>query len=248
MRYYSSTAGLMTLAGGITSVATSLQVNSVTGLPASYPYTLILDPGISSEEIVQVTAAAGTTLTVTRGFDGTTAQAHSLGAQVIHGFTAQDAREAQEHAAASTNVHGLAGGSAVVGTTTNQTLTNKTLTSPFMSNANLSGTTVTQDLVSGGNITGVNTLGQTAGGHRRRHVAQFTPGNTDASGYVTITHGAGFTPAMVIVTPRAATTLGYLIGADNYTSTTVRLRFGNWSAGGLLVSGATGTLHVECVE
>ena len=65
-RYYSSTAVDTTLTGPITNVATSMVVASVSGWPTSYPYTVILDEGTATEEIVSVTAAAGTTLTVTR--------------------------------------------------------------------------------------------------------------------------------------------------------------------------------------
>lgn len=125
LRYYAN-APATTLGASCSNSATSIQVNSVTGFPIQYPYTLILDRGTASEEAVSVTNASGTTLTVTRAIDGTTAFSHSLGAAVEHGVTAQDIREANAHVNASTAVHGLAG--AVVGTTDTQALTNKDLT------------------------------------------------------------------------------------------------------------------------
>lgn len=132
LRYYAN-APATTLANSCTSGATSIVVTAITGFPVSYPYTLILDRGLATEEVVSVTAGAGTTLTVTRGYDSTTAFAHSAGASVQHGFSAIDPREANAHVNASSGVHGLSG--TVVGTTDTQTLTNKTLTDPRVSGA-----------------------------------------------------------------------------------------------------------------
>lgn len=132
-RYYSSTAQATTLNGGISNSATSIVVNATTGFPTSYPYTLILERDTVNEEVVKVTAAAGTTLTVVRGQDGTSGVSHANAATVVHGVSAQDFTEPQNHIAASSGVHGLAG--TVVGTTDTQSLTNKTI--------NLASNTVT---------------------------------------------------------------------------------------------------------
>ena len=123
-RQYSSVAVATTLSSTIVAGTTSITVGSVTGWPTSYPYTIIIDPDVAGEEVCTVTAAVGTTLTVTRGVDGSTAAGHNSGAVVKHGVSARDFSEPQVHIDA-TVAHGATG--AVVGTTNTQTLISKTI-------------------------------------------------------------------------------------------------------------------------
>jgi len=161
-RNFSSTAVETSLQSSIPAQSqgasnTSFIVASVSGFP-SVPFTLIVDPDTSKEEIVTVTAASSTTLTVTRGEDSTQAVAHSAGAVVRHGVSGRDFCEEQTHIAArgydvdqaildlanQTHVHGLASGDgSVVGTTKTQTLTNKTLTSPIITGGQVGDTGIT---------------------------------------------------------------------------------------------------------
>jgi len=125
-RRYSNVAADTTLASGATSAATTISVSATTGFPAT-DFILALDADTALQELVLVTAVAGTTLTVVRGYDNTTSVAHSAGAVVRHVHAAIDFKDARDHEAA-TVAHGATG--AVVGTTNTQALTNKDLTSP----------------------------------------------------------------------------------------------------------------------
>ena len=93
-RYYSSTAVATTLSGNINNSTTSITVAALSGYPAQTPFTAIIDPDTASEEVVEVTNVSGTTLTVTRGVDGTSAVSHNAGAVFRHGVSARDFDEA----------------------------------------------------------------------------------------------------------------------------------------------------------
>ena len=198
VRFYSSVAVQTTLTAGITSGATSINVASTAGFPSSFPYTLALDYGIASEELVDVTAAAGLTLTVTRGVDGTSTQAHGSGATVKHVATGRDFADMRTHEEA-TVVHGATG--AVVGTTNTQTLTNKTLTTPTINGGTLSGTLAGAHTLSGAvTLSGGGTLTGTFTSSGATLAGSFA-GTPTFSGAVTLSGGGAlsgtFTGAQV---------------------------------------------------
>lgn len=67
-----------TLNGAIDSAVTSVVVTDASAWPTVYPFTVQVD-----NEKLRVTGRTSNTLTVTRGFDGTTAAAHLTGAAVL---------------------------------------------------------------------------------------------------------------------------------------------------------------------
>jgi len=66
------------LAGAINAAKTTITITSASGFPVSPPFKIRID-----DEVMNVTAIAGTTWTVTRGIDGTTAVPHAVSASVI---------------------------------------------------------------------------------------------------------------------------------------------------------------------
>lgn len=105
-RYYSNQAPLVALTVGVNTSAVTLTVPATTGYPGNVPFTICLERSTANEEVCLVTAMTGTTFTVTRGWDGTTAKSHAIGASVEHTTTAIDYDEANAHVNDSTtNVH-----------------------------------------------------------------------------------------------------------------------------------------------
>ena len=109
-RYYSAIAQDTTLSTSITNSSISMVVGGTVGYP-SVPFILAVDYNAASEELVTVTNISGTTLTITRGYNGTTPVAHSTGAAIRHVITAQDLTDAQNHydLALSSGAHGVTG-------------------------------------------------------------------------------------------------------------------------------------------
>ena len=96
-RQYAGAAAATTITVGINTVETTCTLASTTGFPSSagVPFYVVIDPGTSSEEKCSATIS-GSTLTITRAQDDTTASAHSAGATIYPVFTANDADEANE--------------------------------------------------------------------------------------------------------------------------------------------------------
>lgn len=152
VRYYSSTAQPTTLALNATPASTTIEVVALVGYPSSFPYTLCLDFDTGLRELVQVNNAAGTTLTVVRAVDGTSAVAHSAGATVRHVTSARDYADSRAHENASAMVHGITG--SVVGDTDAQILTNKTLTAPVINNGTTNNQTINTPTINNPTIVG----------------------------------------------------------------------------------------------
>lgn len=93
---YSGAVASTTLNGGINNSTTTVVITSATGWPtiSNNGHYAVIDPGLATEEKVLVTARASTTLTVTRGGDGTSAAAHSDGATIYPCWSAVEADEA----------------------------------------------------------------------------------------------------------------------------------------------------------
>ncbi len=113
MRYFTNLAPATRVAnvGGISNVSTSMYVDSATGYPTNYPFTLRLEPNTANEELVEVTSGLGTVGTpwlITRGVDGTTAKSHIQTSTVSHGASARDLQDTQNHIARTDDPHGPA--------------------------------------------------------------------------------------------------------------------------------------------
>ncbi len=96
-RQYKGAAVATTTTNSLNTTDTSVTIASNTGWPSSagVEFYVVIDPGTSAEEKCSATIS-GTTLTLTRAQDDTTASAHSSGATIYPVFTANDADEANE--------------------------------------------------------------------------------------------------------------------------------------------------------
>jgi hypothetical protein len=96
-RQYAGAAAATTITAGINPSDTTCSLAATTGWPstAAVPFYVVIDPGTSAEEKCSATIS-GSTLTLTRAQDDTTATSHSSGATIYPVFTANDADEANE--------------------------------------------------------------------------------------------------------------------------------------------------------
>lgn len=133
VRNYSNITNVGALSAAVGTGETVLAISGGwSNLPA-FPFYVIVDRGNALEECMLATGGNATALTVTRGYDGSAAASHGISAKIEHAVLAEFFNKADQHAEASTNVHGLTGGSAVAGTTQTQTLTNKTINASIVS-------------------------------------------------------------------------------------------------------------------
>ena len=124
-REYKGAATPCTIVSTITSSSTTISISDATNWPTG-SFSIVIDPGLAGEEKLLIASRTSTTLTVTtRGYDNTTASAHTTGAIIYPVPTAVDFDEANSHVNSSSGVHGLTG--SVVGDADTQTLTNKKL-------------------------------------------------------------------------------------------------------------------------
>lgn len=102
-RQYKGAAASTTITATLTNVATTTTLTATTGWPstAAVPFTVVIDPGTSSEEKCSATIS-GSTLTLTRGVDDTTAVSHAALATIYPVFSADEADEANEFASTMT--------------------------------------------------------------------------------------------------------------------------------------------------
>ena len=96
-RQYAGAAAATTITAGINTLDTTCTLAATTGWPSTggVPFYVVIDPGTSAEEKCSATIS-GSTLTLTRAQDDTTASSHSSGAAIYPVFTANDADEANE--------------------------------------------------------------------------------------------------------------------------------------------------------
>lgn len=141
VRNYIDNAPQTTLPGAIGASDLAITVASLAGYPTAYPYTVTLGLGSPSAEQILVTSlASGSTVNVTRNYNGQGAFTHPAGETVNLTAVAKDFTEANSHVNATQAIHGLGASSSVVGTIDTQTLTNKTLTTPTIASILNTGT------------------------------------------------------------------------------------------------------------
>ena len=96
-RQYKGAAAQTTTTNALSVSDTSVTLTATTGWPstAAVPFYVVIDPGTSSEEKCSATIS-GSTLTLVRAQDDTTASTHTSGATIYPVFTADEADEANE--------------------------------------------------------------------------------------------------------------------------------------------------------
>jgi hypothetical protein len=163
VRKYSSRSQKTTLSSAITSSSASINVVSAAALmggktlTAGQTYTVVIDPDTAIEEIVDIYSSStnpvsGNTIAIARGIDGSTAQAHSAGAEVRHMAIGRDYQEANDHAENVTTAHGLTIANVLETTDTNM-ITTAMLQSNAVTTAKITDANVTTAKIADSAIT-----------------------------------------------------------------------------------------------
>ena len=102
-RQYKGAAASTTTTNALSVSDTSVTLTATTGWPSTpaVPFIVVIDPGTSSEEKCSATIS-GSTLTLTRAQDDTTAATHTTGATIYPVFSADEADEANLFASTMT--------------------------------------------------------------------------------------------------------------------------------------------------
>ena len=149
---YGTNVPQTTLTSAILAGTTSISVQSSSGFPAT-PFTAAFALGQSTQEPFDVTNVSGTTWTIVRAIDNTTAFAQASNTTITHVDIGRDFREARSHIDAvgptdstGKSVHGLTtASSVVVGTLDTQPVDNKT----YLGISGLTGATTKTRYVGG---------------------------------------------------------------------------------------------------
>jgi hypothetical protein len=158
VRKYSSRSQQTTLTSAVTSTGTTINVGSGAGLlggaTVTSPeiFTVVIDPDTALEEIVDVTAVSTNSLTIVRGRDGSSGQAHSAGAVVRHMAIGRDYREANDHINEETTAHGLTLANVTLSTGTGN-VSNTMLASNSVTTAKITDLNVTTGKIADSAIT-----------------------------------------------------------------------------------------------
>jgi hypothetical protein len=227
-RKYSSRSQQTTLSGALSASATTTTIVSGSALRGGIDesaiaggttFTVVIDPDTALEEIVDITAISGNTITISRGVENAgTGLAHSAGAIVRHMMIGRDLREANDHIEGSLAGHTATTSAQLRGVISDETGTGSLVfgTSPTLSSPTITGTGAIAGTFTGnltGNVTGnvSGTSGSTTG-NAATATALATGRTISLTGDVTGTTGSFNGTGNVTMT--AAIGTGVIVNAD----------------------------------
>jgi len=241
-RNYSSIVTERTLAATMTASQTTMRLNVATGVPA-FPFTMVIAPDTTSEEIVTVTGVSSgpDSFNIVRGQDGTTGIEHGLTTDssntvVRHMITGRDLQEAQDHIAATSNVHGVTG---AIASSASPTFTGTVTIPSTTSIAAVSGTVTSTSL---GYVSGATSNLQTQISNK----ANYNSANTFTTGQTINTGGDSNNGLKIKNTnyTQSANTLSVLNTANTEIT---RVRPGGQLGVGTLITGTALGLNTDII-